>query len=104
LIEHWNGRAWKVVASPSPGSSNFLNSVTVTSASNAWAVGFYEKNGKQKTLILHWNGRSWARAASPSPGDSSELSGVTATGPSGLWAVGDATFGATTQVLLAHCC
>jgi hypothetical protein len=103
LIEHWNGRSWKLVASPSPGSSNLLISVTATSARNAWAVGNYT-HGKQTTLILHWNGRAWSRVASPSPGAVSGLAGVAATGRSGVWAVGDSFSGGITRVLVAHCC
>jgi hypothetical protein len=103
LIEHWNGRSWKIVASPSPGSSDLLNGVTATSATNAWAVGDYT-HGKQTTLILHWNGRAWSKVASPSPGAVSGFADVTATGKSGLWAVGDSTSGGITHVLVAHCC
>jgi hypothetical protein len=103
LIEHWNGRSWKLGASPSPGSSNLLISVTATSARNAWAVGNYT-HGKHTTLILHWNGRAWSRVASPSPGAVSALGGVAATGRSGVWAVGDSISGGITRVLVAHCC
>jgi hypothetical protein len=103
LVEHWNGRSWKLVASPSPGSSNLLISVTATSAHNAWAVGNYTR-GKQTTLILHWNGRAWTKIASPSPGAVSGLGGVAATGRSGVWAVGDSISGGITRVLVAHCC
>jgi hypothetical protein len=40
LIEHWNGIAWTQVPSPNVGTSNnWLSSVAVVSASNAWAVG-----------------------------------------------------------------
>jgi len=103
LIEHWNGRAWKLMTSPDPGSNNSLLSVTAPSARNAWAVGAYT-SGKQKTLILHWNGRAWSRVPSPSPGQVSALGSVVATGASGVWAVGDTTTGGITRVLAAHCC
>src|SRR5947209_49401 len=41
LIEHWNGKAWKVQASPKrPGArENRLAGVAATSTTNAWAVG-----------------------------------------------------------------
>src|SRR5437762_1957591 len=45
LIEHWNGKAWKIQPSPTPRSINSDGSrlwgVTATSARNAWAVGVY---------------------------------------------------------------
>jgi hypothetical protein len=58
LALHWNGTAWKDVASPSPNSfGNDLSSVTVISPHNVWAVGFYDTGsdgtGFQNTLALH---------------------------------------------------
>ena len=38
LIEHWDGTAWTVVPSPNPGSGAVLQSVSATSATNAWAA------------------------------------------------------------------
>ncbi|HXJ66679.1 MAG TPA: hypothetical protein VNN79_23210, partial [Actinomycetota bacterium] len=40
LIEHWDGRAWKVQPSPPMESTTLseLNSVAATSSTNAWAV------------------------------------------------------------------
>ncbi len=95
LIDHWDGSAWCQAASPDPGGSgrdNALSSVSATSRSNAWAVGYYV-NSKQveQTLILHWNGTAWKRVASPDPGGTSRwnaLSGVSVTAPSNAWAVG----------------
>lgn len=66
LIEHWNGAAWKHVASPSPGSTwNTLFGVAADSASDAWAVGWYcastcaSGSAADDTLITHWNGTAW---------------------------------------------
>jgi hypothetical protein len=101
LIEHWNGHSWKIVASPSPGTSDLLLSVAASSATKAWAVGEYN-HGKQSTLKLLWNGRSWTRVASPSPGAVSNLNSVVVTGKSRVWAVGDSTSGGVTHVLVAH--
>jgi hypothetical protein len=42
LIEHWNGKAWKVIQSPNrggPADNNQLYGVTATCATDAWAVG-----------------------------------------------------------------
>ena len=40
LIQHWNGTAWKQVATPDPGPvGNILDGVSAVSASDAWAVG-----------------------------------------------------------------
>ncbi|HVB41507.1 MAG TPA: hypothetical protein VNF47_02220 [Streptosporangiaceae bacterium] len=93
LIEHWNGRAWKQVASPSPGGSDnsFLFGVAADrSSSSAWAVGYYRSGTTDRTLIERWNGRAWTQVASPNPGGSygSSLNAVAIAG-SGAWAVGD---------------
>ena len=56
LIEHWNGTAWKQVASPNPGNSssaNLLNGVAATSRTNIWAVGTHFNGTANHTLALH---------------------------------------------------
>ena len=94
LILHWNGTAWKQVASPDPSGAagtNFLYGVAATSTANAWAVGVYYNGSAYQTLILHWNGTAWSQVASPNPGGSSlgnDLSGVAATSTTNAWAVG----------------
>ena len=92
MIVHWNGTAWKYVASPSPASNSVLAAVTATSASNTWAVG-YTRN-RYRTLIERWNGTAWKQVPSPTPGQFSQLVGVAATSASNAWAVGS-TVGAT---------
>jgi hypothetical protein len=98
LVEHWNGATWKVVPSPDrpgPGDPNLLTGAAVTSARNAWAVGYYANaplgEGAEQTLIEHWNGQAWKIAPSPNPGGSAadnSLYGVTAVSPTDAWAVG----------------
>jgi hypothetical protein len=90
LIEHWNGTTWTQVASPNPGPANNLQGVAATSASNAWAVGYYSLNGAQRTLIEHWNGSTWKQVPSPSPGSAgNKMGAVSAISASNAWAVGD---------------
>jgi hypothetical protein len=62
LIEHWNGTAWSRVTIPDPASSDatWLTGVTATSATSAWAVGWYNNNlTHYSPLIEHWNGKAW---------------------------------------------
>lgn len=95
LIEHWNGKAWHVQPSPSPGTSpdvRDLVGVAAASSTNAWAVGHYINGGAVQTLIEHWNGRAWNVQPSPNPGASpytNELAGVTAISSKDAWVVGD---------------
>ncbi|MHB8599900.1 MAG: hypothetical protein ACYDER_24215 [Ktedonobacteraceae bacterium] len=52
LTEHWNGRQWKVVSSPSPGPSHLLRNATeVPGTSQAWAVGVYSNGSENQTLV-----------------------------------------------------
>lgn len=81
--------SWIVQTTPNPGSENSLLAVTTTSASNAWAVGWYRTTGKQRTLIEHLSGSTWSKVTSPNvSGHDNRLYGVRATSSSNIWAVG----------------
>jgi hypothetical protein len=92
LIEHYDGKAWRVVPSPDPGAKgDMLFSVNAVNDHDVWAVGGSQTdaNGGFRTLIEHWDGRRWSAVASPNPGpNGNELFGVTAAGPANVWAVG----------------
>ena len=71
LIEHWNGTAWSVVASPNEGTNNNeLHGVAAVSPNDVWAVGFYtDSSGAHgQTLVEHWNGSAWSVVPSPNRG------------------------------------
>jgi len=90
LIEHWNGKKWKVVVSPNPGSTgNELYGVTAISANNVWAAGYYNLNdGVAYTLIEHWDGKKWSVVSSPNTDIYDQLYNVTAISANDIWAVG----------------
>jgi hypothetical protein len=94
LIERWNGTSWSIVASPNTATNenNYLYSVSCTSMSDCWAVGFYisASTNRYQTLIERWNGTSWSIVASPnsSASENNSLSGVTCTSGSDCWAIG----------------
>src|SRR5690348_950035 len=104
LIEHWNGRAWRV--QPSPGVPfGWLFGIAATSPANAWAVGEHLHGTVAQTLIEHWNGRSWTVQHSPNrrtakPGN--WLFAVTATSPTNAWAVGRFDNGVASHTLIEH--
>jgi hypothetical protein len=100
LILHWNGTAWKKVASPTPGGDATLTAVTATAANNAWAVGRSFRSTGDKSLILHWNGASWKQFASPNPAGSNDLTSIAASSASNAWAVGNATSNGVDQTLI----
>jgi hypothetical protein len=46
LIEHWNGRSWRIARSPNPDpADDELNDIAGSSASDIWAVGQYSQAG-----------------------------------------------------------
>jgi hypothetical protein len=93
LIEHWNGTAWSIVPSPSPGTGDSLTGVTTSNAANdVWAVGVTQPAGatQGQTLTLNWNGTAWTTVASPDAGRPSVLNSVsTNPGAAIVWAVGE---------------
>ena len=106
LTEHWNGSAWSIVSSPSTGLTfDRLNSVTVVSSANVWAVGNHDTSNSVLTHIEHWNGSAWSIVASPNVGTAyNDLNEVEAISASNIWAVGfhDAPGGAYSLTLVEH--
>ncbi len=108
LIDHWNGRKWSTVASPSPGPSTQLTGVSAVSATDAWAVGNTNSGPVNTTpdpaLILHWNGKKWSKVSIPEPSTAYYfLRGVSAISATDAWAVGswDAV-GVDSRALILH--
>ena len=91
LIEHWNGKKWKIVASPNTSDlANYLYSATAITANNIWAVGSAENSGGSaaQSLIEHWNGTQWSIVASPNVLPINILNGVSAVSAKDVWTVG----------------
>lgn len=107
LIANWNGKDWKLQASPNPGGSGSDDSLAGLSAigpRDAWAVGDYGRGG-DRTLIEHWNGHEWKVQPSPTPGPSSGLAylyGASAASSTDVWAVGSYFTGTHTRTLIEH--
>lgn len=102
LAEHWDGRTWTVVPTPSPSprvTGPFLQGIAAVSARDIWAVG-----GTDQPLILHWDGRAWTQVPSPAPaGADLGLNGVAAVSAVSAWAVGDSwPTGGTEAPLIEH--
>ena len=88
LFELWNGRTWRVAATP-PARTSMLNAVSCTSQSDCWAAGgsnAFPQLGSP--LLEHWNGHSWTitNLTQPSlrPG---QIDTVGCRGASSCWAV-----------------
>jgi hypothetical protein len=90
IIDHWNGRRWRIVPGPPPRSE--LYGITALSAHDAWAVG----GVGGLALTLHWNGKSWKQVPTPNPAPSTTpaahlgnmLTAVAGSSSRDVWAVG----------------
>ncbi len=93
LVEHWDGKQWSVVPSPSTGKyHDILLAVTAISANNIWATGWSATNPgatNWQPVVEHWDGKQWSIVASPHAGISRYVEGMTAVpGTNQLWVVG----------------
>ncbi len=94
LTEHWDGRQWTVIPSPSAASwYSTLNAVVAVTPHNVWAVGAWIDPGPGvlRTLTEHWDGHGWTLVDSPDVGSGyNSLLGTAATNEA-VWAVGYST-------------
>lgn len=104
LAEHWDGTAWKVVATPTPpltGTGASLYSLTAVSASDLWAVGETATATGFKPLIEHWNGMAWSLVSAVTDG-SSGLNQISMSSATNGWAVGSRQAGPNSEAIVEH--
>lgn len=111
LIEHWDGRTWAILASPSPtgATSVSLTGLAPLSLNSVWAVGYYVDgtSGLSQTLSMHWDGTAWTTVASLNPGTGNNAFYATDRVPqvTKIWAVGsNSATGASEQSLTESYC
>jgi hypothetical protein len=95
LAEHWDGTRWSIVPSPTPSGAvgAILQSVTCTTRSNCWAVGFGtdDTGAALHALVERWNGASWSIVGAAATGQAfDQLDSVTCATTTDCWAVGAA--------------
>ncbi|MBV9383470.1 MAG: hypothetical protein JO242_22765 [Streptosporangiaceae bacterium] len=102
LIEHWDGTRWSVVPSPNPvtgsGTTDTLEAISGTSASDLWAVGSFGTGMFNAMLFEHWNGTKWSFVPPPSIAGDIFGRAVTTISATDAWAVGDTA----TATISAH--
>jgi photosystem II stability/assembly factor-like uncharacterized protein len=91
LLMHWDGTSWTLV--DSPWSSILLNSVEMVSATDGWAVGYFQWTSggstNRRVTIFRWDGTRWSvTSVAEPPGSNAWLNDVVATSPTDVWAVG----------------
>lgn len=98
-----NCGTWSAISSPNPGNTDELNGVVSISTKDVWAVGEYNSNNVEQTLIEHWDGVSWSVVPSPNvASENSRLYGVTAISANNIWAVGSSSSSNSEQPLIEH--
>ena len=106
LFEHWDGHAWKRVASPSVANSDgsFILGLGAVSGGGIWAAGWYDTGGGDAPMMEHWNGHRWRLVNTPYvPGTAvSLLESATGSSASDAWAVGTYQVGGQSLALIEH--
>jgi hypothetical protein len=99
LILHWNGTTWSQVPAPAPaaGQTTFVYDVSVSSPTDAWAVGYTSSVALGvSAYVVHWDGSAWTLAPVP---PLQVLNTVSARSATDVWAAGADASGAAQ---LAH--
>ena len=107
VIEHWNGTAWSIVASPAGLIS--VDRISAASATDIWASGeapLQNIGGIPVPVArtLHWNGTAWSAMPGPTGSDpNTAVTGLSALPSGEAWAAG-AIFSATgaSTAFIAH--
>jgi hypothetical protein len=96
LIEHWDGRRWRVSAHPNVGSGyrSFV-AVDASGPSDVWAVGSYSKTrfASEQSLLMRWNGASWTSFAAPALEGWDGIYDVSVVSSTDAWAIGNSYTG-----------
>jgi hypothetical protein len=88
LVEHYDGKSWKIVPSPVQGSYNYVRGLAVRTTGDAWLVGDWQDAAPTYTnhpLIQHWNGTTWS-AVSTQVGEPWAVAALSSTD---AWLVGN---------------
>ena len=104
LIEHWDGRLWTTVPSPSLGADSALLDAVAVGRNGVWAVGkTIDAVAGDRPVVEQLRDGAWQTVRVPAPGGVfNDLLGVTVAG-GGVWAVGtflDTTSGSQQTVTL----
>jgi hypothetical protein len=106
LVEHWNGSAWRIVATPALANvrwSSFSAISAIPGTQQLWAVGSSvpKASNDGHVLIQKWDGTAWNIVKTPTLPQgliAGSLNGVVALSATNAWAVG----WATPQLSLPH--
>jgi hypothetical protein len=92
LVEHWDGKAWRVV--PDAGALSSLNGIVAVSvdfANNIWALASNNTGGAS---LVEFNGKTWSLVATMPTinGEPMNAGSITAISPTDVWIAGRGFF------------
>jgi hypothetical protein len=104
FAEAWNGHAWRIIPTPSPGTLDGLNDVACFAGGRCLAVGAYLGSARRvATLAAEWDGTRWTVLHTASPGVlGNDLAGVACARPGACMAVGNVTSPGAPYLTLAE--
>jgi hypothetical protein len=105
LAEAWNGKSWRVQATPNAkgATEDDLYAVSCTSVSACTAVGVYDNAASiPEALVERWNGKAWRIQSIPRPVKRTWLFGVSCSTARACSAVGYQNSGTGDTVPLAE--
>lgn len=98
ILLHYSGDQWTPYAGPSLGANTVLQSVTMYSPDDGWAVGSHFTSDGVSGVIAHYQSGVWTLMGGGFA--NANLLRVSAAGPDDAWAVG---VGGPTSGILVHC-
>ena len=99
LFATWNGVTWSRAGPYGGIPNNRLNSVSMLSYADVWAVGDPGGNAATRPLILWWNGNTWVTRNS-NVNINRRLNGIYCVASNDCWAVGNPAGGASRRPLI----
>ncbi|GCE31782.1 hypothetical protein KDA_72660 [Dictyobacter alpinus] len=91
LIEHWDGKQWRLIDSPNvAGHVNALTGISASAPNDIWAVGtsIDPKSGDSRPLLEHWDGKQWSMLPDVGLVSDGGLQSVIALSPTNVWGAG----------------
>lgn len=97
LVEHWNGSAWRIVATPALANvrwSSFSTITAIPGTQQLWTVGSSvpKASNDGRVLIEKWDGAAWQIVKTPTLPQgliAGSLNGVVALSATNAWTVGE---------------
>jgi len=108
VIEHWDGKAWKIsyLSRGVASSFVFMYSMSAAAANNAWTILLEDRTGEEPRPeengpeLLHWDGLTWKPSYIPGKKVFYSVDGIMAESADSAWAVGENTD--TKHNMIAH--